>query len=387
MTTNTVVEGETLNVGLLQLAKRGWTLRAGKSPHEWPSSSASLSIVELWTSKAQVMSWAHLDGEPVPRLGVDLQPFLRESGRPVRLRENEGIVYLGSNVNGLGFTLTDDESKSLLSQQRNAEIIFPYLIGADINRRPDSSASRRVINFGNRSLSEAQTYPAAIERVRALVKPARDKALDAGRRENWWRFARLATELSTAISEMDHVLALSLVGNVLLPVRVPTGQVFAHACGVFALDDLASLALLSSSVHQSWAIRYTSTMRTDIRYAPSDVFLTLPRPELTLELEELGKALDTERRELMLGRAVGLTKLYNSVHSPAVSDLEIRRLRELHAEIDLAVRDAYGWTDLELDIGHHPTKIGTRWTVSPEARFEILDRLLVENHRRAALQD
>jgi hypothetical protein len=128
-------------------------------------------------------------------------------------------------------------------------------------------------------------------------------------------------------------------------------------------------------------------MRTDIRYAPSDVFLTLPRPDLTPDLEELGKALDTERRELMLDRALGLTKLYNQVHSPAVTDPEIRRLRELHAEIDLAVRDAYGWTDLELDIGHHLTKIGTRWTVSPDARFEILDRLLVENHRRAALQE
>ena len=88
----------------------------------------------------------------------------------------------------------------------------------------------------------------------------------------------------------------------------------------------------------------------------------------------------------MLRRALGLTKLYNRVHSAAVSDPQIKRLRELHAEIDLAVRDAYGWSDLDLDIGHHRTKNGTRWTVSPEARFEILDRLLVENHRRAALQ-
>ena len=172
----------------------------------------------------------------------------------------------------------------------------------------------------------------------------------------------------------------------LLPVRVPTGQVFAHKLGVFALEDFASLAYLSSSVHQTWVIRYTSTMRTDINYSPSDVFLTLPRPELTPALEELGKALDTERREIMLGRALGLTKIYNQVHSPAVTDPEIRRLRDLHAEIDLAVRDAYGWDDLDLGVGHHPTKIGTRWTVSPDARFEILDRLLVENHRRAALQ-
>ena len=45
---------------------------------------------------------------------------------------------------------------------------------------------------------------------------------------------------------------------------------------------------------------------------------------------------------------------------------------------------AYGWDDLDLKIGHHPTKIGIRWTVSKEARFELLDRLLEENHRRYA---
>jgi len=59
--------------------------------------------------------------------------------------------------------------------------------------------------------------------------------------------------------------------------------------------------------------------------------------------------------------------------------------RELHTEIDEAVLAAYGW-DLDLEIGHHPTKIGTRWTVSPRARFVLLDLLLEENHRRAALQ-
>jgi hypothetical protein len=34
-------------------------------------------------------------------------------------------------------------------------------------------------------------------------------------------------------------------------------------------------------------------------------------------------------------------------------------------------------------MAHYRTKIGIRWTVSPRARFELLDRLLVENHRRA----
>jgi hypothetical protein len=151
---------------------------------------------------------------------------------------------------------------------------------------------------------------------------------------------------------------------------------------VFALDSLADLAVLSSSVHSTWVIRYTSTMRRDIRYAPSDVFATLPRPDPTPDLERLGERLDTERRALMLGRGWGLTTTYNHVHDPADRDPAVVALRELHAEIDHAVLTAHGW-DLDPEIGHHRTKIGTRWTVSPVARFALLDLLLAENHRRA----
>jgi hypothetical protein len=128
-------------------------------------------------------------------------------------------------------------------------------------------------------------------------------------------------------------------------------------------------------------------MRTDINYSPSDVFLTLPRPQPTAELEALGRQLDMTRRELMLSRAWGLTKTYNRVHDPDNHEPPIREIRDIHVAIDEAVMRAYGWTDLDLKIGHHPTKIGTRWTVSKEARFELLDRLLEENHRRYALEN
>jgi hypothetical protein len=133
-------------------------------------------------------------------------------------------------------------------------------------------------------------------------------------------------------------------------------------------------------------LRYASTFESRIIYSPSDVVLTSPIPVHTPQLTTLGERLDVRRRELMLGRAWGLTTTYNAVHNPAVRDPEIVELREIHEAIDHAVLDAYGWSDLDPQIGHHPTKIGTRWTVSREARFELLDRLLEENHRRHAAE-
>jgi hypothetical protein len=387
VTTNTLIEGDTLAVGLLQLAERGWMLRRGTSSHPWPSTSANLSIIEVWASKAAVTSDAILDGEPVPHLAIDLQPYLRETGRPALLEENEGLAFMGSNVLGLGFTMEPAQAQMFIADDpHNEEVLFPYVIGADLNRRPDCSASRWIINFRDWPLERAERYPLLIQRVRTLVKLERERSNRAQYRNRWWMYAERGVELYEAIAELDHVLAISLVGNTLMPVRVPTGQVFAHACAVFALDDFASIAVLSSSAHQVWAIRYTSTMRTDIRYAPSDVFVTFPRPAATPLLDELGEQLDSERRNVMIGRALGLTKLYNQVNDPAVSDQAIVRLRELHVQIDEAVLAAYGWNDVDPEIGHHGTKIGVRWTVSPRARFELLDRLLVENHRRAREQ-
>ena len=97
--------------------------------------------------------------------------------------------------------------------------------------------------------------------------------------------------------------------------------------------------------------------------------------------------LDAERREIMLRRELGLTKLYNLVNDPELEagiDPDVDRMRAIHVELDKAVADAYGWEDLDLTHGFHSYRKVTRWTVSPAVRVEILDRLLEENHRRAA---
>lgn len=86
----------------------------------------------------------------------------------------------------------------------------------------------------------------------------------------------------------------------------------------------------------------------------------------------------------MLHRNLGLTKLYNLINSPNQRrDAEIERLREIHVELDLATVNAYGWGDIRLSPGFHAHRQVRRWTISPSARSEVLDRLLEENLRRA----
>jgi hypothetical protein len=390
VTTNTLVEGPTLRVGMEQVAELGLLVRAARSPHAWPTLSANLQIVQFWAGYTPLTSAAArwLDGEEVPAIGPDLQPYGRVRNRPRHLAENDNISFHGSKIEGLGFTLTFDQKNELIERDpRNADVLRPYVSGKDLNQRPDCSASRWAINFRDWPLEHAQDYPDCLEVVRRLVKPIRDRNKRAQRRERWWVYGEHAPGLYKAIDGLDQVLAIARVSNSLAPVRVPTGIVYAEKCVIFATDSFALLALLNSSPHIAWTLRYTSTLRTDINYSPSDVFLTLPRPESTAELQALGRQLDRLRRELMLARGWGLTKLYNRVHDPDCHEDVIHELRDIHVAIDEAVMRAYGWDDLDLKIGHHPTKIGIRWTVSKEARFELLDRLLEENHRRYELEN
>ncbi len=64
-------------------------------------------------------------------------------------------------------------------------------------------------------------------------------------------------------------------------------------------------------------------------------------------------------------------------------------LRHLHVQMDLAVRDAYGWQDLNLEHGFYEVDTlaendRVRYTISPAARKELLRRLLELNLQRAA---
>ncbi|MGI8715519.1 MAG: hypothetical protein ACR2NR_20540 [Solirubrobacteraceae bacterium] len=89
---------------------------------------------------------------------------------------------------------------------------------------------------------------------------------------------------------------------------------------------------------------------------------------------------------LELPRLAGLALLSTTRTSPTPSTPDVARLRQILVELDEAVMTAYGWDDVPLEHGFHTYRQMRRWTVSPPARVEILDRLLEENHRRAAAQ-
>ena len=107
----------------------------------------------------------------------------------------------------------------------------------------------------------------------------------------------------------------------------------------------------------------------------------------------------------MITNNQGLTTTYNRFHDPDEYDPAILKLRDLHNQMDRAVLDAYGWTDLQpvceflldyedeeetLTPDPSPTGRGEkrqkkkpyrdRWT--DDIRDEVLARLLALNEER-----
>lgn len=136
-------------------------------------------------------------------------------------------------------------------------------------------------------------------------------------------------------------------------------------------------------------------MKDDFTYAKDECFETFPFPDEEVALAELssaGAAYHAHRAALMVGRNEGMTKTYNRFHDPSERAEDIRRLRELHHDLDRAVLRAYGWDDLadraapvhltEDDEPDHRYQGRLFWP--GPFRDEVLARLLDLNRARAA---
>ena len=383
----------------------GWAVYRAEKSQRWPG-TAALEVALLWTGHPAKRERRILDGDRVAGITPSLDPQSRMRGNPYRLAANEGQSFQGSIVLGTGFILEPEEAHDLIAKDsRNKAVLFPYLNGEDLNSRWDCSASRWVINFHDWPIERAMEYPACFDVVERMVKPQRLAQNDRYGREYWWRFLRTRPELYRAISDLDRVLVIAQTSRTQLPTLVPQAQVYDQKLVIFPASLLTDLSFRTSSFQYCWTVKQSSTMKADTVYAPSDCCDTLAQPHAITRMKSAGENLDSFRRDVMVRRRLGLTALYNLVHDVAVRDKDVVRLREIHVDIDEAVREAYaldedkepairifeiekaserlpGWSEIELGHGFHETRQGARFTISAQARTDVLDKLLALNHYR-----
>ena len=383
LATNTIAQGDTSEVGLSQLIDAGWNIHQAVSSIRWPGST-SLEIAKCWIL---IDTWSGrfvLDGRVVNGIDEMLYPINRSQWRKQPLAKNIDQSFQGTLILGMGFTMTPEDAHLLVNRDpKNAEVLFPYLGGEDINQLPTQQAPRWVINFFDWPMEQARQYQDLFTIVEEKVKPQRSKSNWKALREKWWNYAYRRPRLHEVIADLDRVLAIARVSKTVIPVFVPTGQILSETIIIFTYSDYFHLGVLSSGFHYRWVVRHASSLGAGTRYTPSDVFETFVQSPYSDAVSDTAQSLDEFRRNLMVSEWIGLTTLYNRIHDSTNQDRDIRQMRTLHRDLDHAVQAAYGWDDLDLDHGFHNVRgAGVRYTFAPETADEILDRLLELNRDR-----
>ena len=262
-----------------------------------------------------------LDGRQVRRISAYLvEGDLDNSPAPWRRtlpRHSRGGIPLGQ-----GFTFDDEAAakgraspvsemhRLIAKDQRNAERIFPYLGGEEVNTEPRHAYRRWTIDFNHFPLRREpmeKTWKAMTERERAqcrtrgivpkdypnpvaadwpdllaiverLVKPERDAQKIEGARRFWWRYEKVRPALRAAVAGLDAMHVLSRVSAQHSVTTIAVKTVCAESTIVFADDQPSLRGLLQSRPHELWAAFFASSLEERLRYGPEDCFEPFPFP-------------------------------------------------------------------------------------------------------------
>ena len=435
--TNTIAQGDTRRSGLRWIGNHGGTIFDATRRLRWPGEAAVVvSVVQV--AKTSDALECTLDRNNVRFISA----FLFAGGThddPRVLSANKNNVFVGCDIKGQGFLFDDDDAgasptslmeECLRQDPRNSECIRPYLGGAELNDSPTQRHSRWVIFFGDMSEDESSRWPILFKIVQERVRPDRLRMSDELAAWPWWKFWRVRNELYARAAGLRKVTVCAQTSRTLAFSLLSPSTIFSHKTIVVTWLTHLGFCVLQSHVHQHWAYFFGSTLKDDPVYTPSDCFETYPFPQGVLAsacgdgpseevraafphevrfhldaMENAGREYYEFRAALMVRNNEGLTKTYNRFHDPHETSPDILKLRELHAVMDRAVLDAYGWHDLAeaatceflLDYedeeddeqlpDHGPRtsrrKKPWRYRWPDEFRDEVLARLLALNKERA----
>ncbi len=447
--TNTVSQGDTRESGLRALLGEGGSILRAIRRLPWPGEAAVVVSVVHMLRGASARSPV-LDGRQASRISAYLVDGELDAS-PARLAANAGKSFQGMILLGMGFTFDDKAAAKgaassladmdALTTKRpdtakglhNAERIFPYLGGQEVNTSPVHAHHRSCIDFNDYPLRRqpmavpgsaperewrwadmdgaqraqcrkrgivpmdypepvAADWPDLLEIVERLVKPERDPQKRDALRERWWQYAEKRPGLRSAIHDLSDVIVAPRITQHPSFVILKAGRVYNEKTVVFASSAPTLLGSLSARSSEMWIRFFTSTMKDDLNYAPSDCFDNFPLPVSDdSSLYDAAETYHAHRAALMVQRGEGLTKTYNRFHAATERAADIQRLRALHHGLDLAVLRAYGWHDLAAGAAPEFLTADTE----PDHRYqerlfwpapfrdEVLKRLLDLNAQRA----
>lgn len=330
--------------------------------------------------------------------------------KAARLRANEGLCFQGMNLVGKGFRLLPQDVTALgydLDQ-------LPAEIKPHFNARDLLQGGKPcfVIDlFGITAEDARKRHPALYQRLFDRVKPERDHNNRDSRRRNWWLFGEPVGRLRAAWKGLRRVILTAETAKHSVFTFVDLPFCPDHKLYAVCSDDAYLLGVLSSRPHVMWALSAGGRMGVgnDPVYNNTRCFAPFPFPLTTLtqqaRIRGLAEQLDAHRKRQQAAHpALTLTGMYNvleklkaggslTTKERAIHDQGLAVvMKQLHDEIDLAVLEAYGWSDLaplmQVVNGNAASVLGSAPATREEGKRllddALLERLVALNAARAA---
>lgn len=322
------------------------------------------------------------------------------------LMANQRLSNTGFILGNRGFVVSSEEAVRLQAST-NVSLLFPLRNGEDI-----LNIGRNAWVIDASGLSEAKlrsTAPEVWQHLRDHVFLERQENRDPRVRANWWLFRRSNEQVRESLSGLPRFFVTAETSKHRVFSFLEAGTKPEHRLVVFGTADAFGLGILSSYIHTVWALAAGGTLEDRPVYNKSRCFETFalpaPDPALLERVRRIAEQLDAHRkRQQALHTDLTLTGMYNvleklktgetlnarekAIHEHGLVSL----LKQLHDELDLAVIEAYGWSDLAplMQVVNGNAFAGSNGT--PPTRDEIkrvldealLDRLVNLNAERAA---
>jgi hypothetical protein len=365
ITTNSIKDGDIRKDGLDQVLAQGGAINMAVRGIRWPG-KANLVVSLVAMHAGQWSGRCSLDGRDVAAISSYFEDTV-DAGEPSKLVENAERMFQGHMFLGDGFLLSESQTTELVAlDPRNQEVIFQTINGEEINNIPNQQTGRWVIDFRNWPRDKAARYEAPFEIADRLVRPMRIDQEREHRRELWWQYGEPSPGLRRTVSQTRSCFAFSRHTKHWGMVSMPSSIIFTEALKIFTTDRWDLYAVMQSNLHEVWARKYSGAIKQDLRYSPTRCFATFAFPERLWQttnpgLASIGERYHEHRKSLMLSLWLGLTDVYNLFHARDLTPAMVAKvskksaeeaargynglleLRRLHVQLDLAVRDAYGW--------------------------------------------
>ena len=381
ITTNSISEGDTRSGGLDIICSQNAEIVFAIKSTPWVG-EANLNVSLLSITKQLNCFKKYLNGKVVE----NISPLFSEDNDfkfPNPLLQNQDLMFRGVDFGGTGFILDEEEAKFLLKDEKNSNVISNLLNADDLLNIPDCKPKRQIINFRDFELSKAKLFTNVMKIVLERVKPERESKNDKAAATKWWIYKRNKADLYKKMENLDTCIVIPFTSKFLIAEFTNTNYVISNALNIISNDQIEFLGLIQSTIHEEWARKYGSSLETRMRYTPTDVFETFPLPNDIKLIRKVSEDYHSNRKAILNNQKIGLTTLYNKMHT---TESEFNSIRDFQNELDYKVIEAYGWQDISLrhdfyEVDYLPENDRVRYTIHPEARKEVLKRLLELNHK------